>query len=210
MPSPSTPLPPMFFTHDFFSADDLFSALSVPSRHVATGLRTVRVCVLVVAAALLVGACDSGSNDEDDLAATGRMEAVVDGANWEATNATANTVTAAGRRIVTFNGAFVESSTEQEVLSIQVTELSATLQPGTYSLDSDDTGDGISAQGSYQPNSDPTSAFLSQSGSLTIDSIDDESASGTFSFTALNPSSGNTIEVTDGRFNVQFGVSIGS
>jgi hypothetical protein len=136
------------------------------------------------------------------------MEAVVDGADWNATNATANEVTAAGRRIVTFNGAKVDGSTQQEVLSIQVTELDAPVAPGTYSLDSGDTSDGISAQGSYQPNSNPSSSFLSQSGTLTIDAISESSASGTFSFTALNASSGNTIEVTNGSFEVEFGVSI--
>jgi hypothetical protein len=156
---------------------------------------------------LLVAACDSGGGD--DTLAVGTMEAQVDGSNWRATNATANKVTAAGTLSITITGARVGASTEtmQVAITVQNGELPS---PGTYTLSNDDdVSDGVAAQGSYAPSPTPTSTYFSTSGTLNLDAISEDGASGTFSFSAETPGSGETVDVQSGRFNVEFGVSVG-
>lgn len=170
-------------------------------------LRSIRLLSLLLVG-LLVAACDSGGGN-DDVIALGNMEAQVDGANWKATNATANKVTAGGMLTITITGAKVGSSTE--TMQVTITVQNGNLpEPGSYTLSNeDDFSDGTSAQGSYAPAPSPTSTYFSTSGTLELDSIDDDGASGTFSFSGENPSSGEIIDVQSGRFNVEFGVSIG-
>lgn len=175
--------------------------------NVSSPLRTIRLFSLI-AVGLLVAACDSGGGN-DDVLAVGNMEAQVDGTNWKATNATANKVTAAGTLSITITGARVGASTEtmQVAITVQNGELPG---PGTYTLSNDDDfSDGVAAQGSYTLSLSPTSTYFSTTGTLTLDAIDDDGASGTFSFSGENPSSGETVDVQSGRFNVEFGVSVG-
>ena len=157
--------------------------------------------------ALLITGCDSADDDGGSGGlALGTMTAEIDGTDWNAANATITDVTVAGNQILTINGAQVGS--EISTLNVSVTAVNgATLGAGTYAI-GDDGMDNVFGTGAYSPSSSTQSTFLATSGTLTIDSIDDDGAQGTFSFMAERPGTGEAVNVTNGRFNVGFGPSI--
>ncbi len=152
--------------------------------------------------ALLITGCDSADDGGGDLA-LGSMAAEIDGTEWNAANATITDLNVAGNRTLTINGAQLGS--EVSTLNVSVTAVNgAALGTGTYAIGDDGT-DNVFGTGAYSPSSTTQSTFLATSGTLTIDSIDDDGARGTFSFTAERPGSGETVTVASGRFNVAFG-----
>ena len=163
---------------------------------------------LLVLSFLFTG-CDSADDGGGSGGlALGSMTADIDGADWNAANATITDVTVAGNQILTINGAQIGSGSDVSTLNVSVTAVNgATLGAGTYAIGDDGT-DNVFGTGAYSPSSTTQSTFLATSGTLTIDSIDDDGARGTFSFMAERPSSGETVNVTNGRFNVAFGPAI--
>lgn len=149
----------------------------------------LRLFSLLFCAVLLV-ACDSNDSSDEDFA-TGTMEADLDGTAWQATNANANRISAAGISTLTIAGATVDA----DALSLALVNVT---EAGTYDLGSGNTGS-FTRQGDFR------SVFTSTSGTVTISSINDEEVEGTFSFEAQD-TSGNTLSVTNGRFKAGFGV----
>lgn len=148
--------------------------------------RVLSLCLL----ALLFIACDSNDSDGDEFA-MGTMEAEIDGVTWQAANANANRVEAGPISTLTIAGA----TASVEALSIALVNVTAA---GTYSLSS-----GSSA--SFTREANFSGIYNSTSGSVTISHIDEETVEGTFSFEARN-TAGETISVTNGRFDVEYGV----
>ena len=170
--------------------------------------RFVLSCALALF--LVLAGCDSGgSNDDLPL---GNMEAEIDGSAWTATNATANEVTAAGNRTLSISGTRIDGGTT--TLNVSLTALGGgDISPGTYDL-GDDATDNLTGTGAYAAGVGPQNTFNipsgdTPSGTLTIDEISDESVRGTFSFTATNGTTGETVEVTNGSFNVEYGPAVG-
>lgn len=150
--------------------------------------RILSLCLL----ALLVIACDSNDNDGDgDEFAMGTMKAEIDGVAWTAANANANRVEAGSISTLTIAGA----TASVEAISIALVNVTAA---GTYSLSS-----GSSA--SFTREANFSGIYNSTSGSVTISHMDEETVEGTFSFEARN-TAGETISVTNGRFDVEYGV----
>ncbi|MEM1042117.1 MAG: DUF6252 family protein [Bacteroidota bacterium] len=156
---------------------------------------------------LALAGCDSGGDDDGggDLA-LGSMRAQIDGDGWTATNATATDINVLGTRTLTIAGGQVGDAVSTVTVSITAVD-GAEITPGTYAI-GDDATDLVFGTGSYSPDATMQQTFLSTSGSVTVDAIDDEGASGTFSFTAALPGSSDTIEVASGQFNVGFGPPI--
>lgn len=147
---------------------------------------------------LLIAGCGLVGGDDDEGLALGTMQARVDGAGWEATNATANRVSAGGISQVTVTGATLQA----EGVSFSITDTGT----GTYTLDDTIDPERDALSGSYTKAVGQT--YVATSGTIEIDRFDDEAVEGTFRFEARN-STGETVAVTDGTFNVGFGTSIG-
>ena len=155
---------------------------------------------------LLITGCDSADDGDSGGLALGSMTAEIDGTDWNAANATITEVSVAGNRTLTINGAQVGS--EISTLNVSVTAIGgATLGTGTYAIGDDGT-DNIFGTGAYAPSPASQATYLANSGTLTIDALDDDGARGSFSFTAERPGSGETVTVASGRFNVAFGPSL--
>lgn len=158
-------------------------------------------CLLLLALSLNLAACDSGGGD--DSIALGSMTATVGGSSWDAANATANVITAAGNRTLAISGATV--GTQITTMSLTITAIGgAAIGTGTYAL-GDDATDNVFGSATYLPTFNPADAYSSTSGTVTISEIDDDHVEGTFSFTGQVAASGETITVADGRFNVGYG-----
>ncbi len=156
------------------------------------------ICYLLLSV-LCVGlsACDSNSSDVD--LAVGTMRASIGGSTWEAANATANRMAAGGYAMVTIAGATVRA----ETVSFTITDTGT----GTYTLDGTVTPGGPDALSATYIKT-PGDSYVATTGTFEITRKDDEGIEGTFSFEARNQA-GQTVSVTDGAFNVGYGVSIG-
>lgn len=158
-------------------------------------------CFLLLTLSLSLAACDSGG--DDDSIALGSMTATVGGSSWNAANATANVITAAGNRTLAISGATVGAQITTMTLTITAIG-GAAIGTGTYSL-GDDATDNVFGSANYLPTFNPGDAYVSTAGTVTISEIDDDHVEGTFSFTGRVTASGETITVADGRFNVGYG-----
>lgn len=153
--------------------------------------------------ALLATGCDSADDDGGGNLPVGSMTADIDGTGWDAANATITDINVAGNRTLTINGA--QLGDQISTLNVSVTAVNgAALDAGTYAIGDDGT-DNVFGTGAYSPSSTTQSTFLATSGTLTIDSIDDDGAQGTFSFMAERPGTSEMVNVANGRFNVAFG-----
>lgn len=160
----------------------------------------------MIAFALTISACDSDSDDGGDGNVTlGKMEAKVDGTQWDASNATASTVTAGGFSILTIAGAkATNSNTSADAMTISFSLAPGeNLSTGTYTL-----GTAPLASMSFTPGADLTNTILGLTGTVTITTINDDEVKGTFSFEGESALSGDTSSVTSGSFDVEFGFSI--
>lgn len=158
-------------------------------------VKSTFVLSLILSLFLWVG-CDSGS--DDDALALGTMRAQINGASWQAANATANRVTAGSLTQVTVSGATVQA----QIVSFSITDTGT----GTYTIDDVLTPARDVLSASYTAGIGQT--FIATSGTIRIDRFDDEVVEGTFSFEAANQA-GETVSVTDGQFRVGYGVNIG-
>ncbi|GMQ82196.1 MAG: hypothetical protein BMS9Abin05_1641 [Rhodothermia bacterium] len=154
---------------------------------------------LVLFFALALSACDSNSsndnnNNNNNGGGSGKMTATIGGTAWSAASATATKITAFGITSLTVAGA--DASAEAMTVSFV-----GVLGPGTFDLNSNNL-----ASMSYIAEAAP-GAYISTSGSATITTLNDEKVKGTFSFEGTRFSDGATISVTNGTFDVGYGVS---
>jgi Family of unknown function (DUF6252) len=163
---------------------------------------------LLIAFALTLSACDSNDDDDggdDGNVALGKMEANIDGTQWDASNATANEVSAGGFYTLTIAGAkAVNNNSSTDAMTISFANQSGSISTGTYTL-----GTAPLASMSYIDGNDLTKTFLGTTGTVTITKINDSDVVGTFSFEAEIPGGGGTVTITSGSFDVEFGISIG-
>lgn len=163
------------------------------------GLSKMRSLVLpavLLASGLLLG-CDGdgltlGTGGGGGGNGSGTMTASVAGEAWAG-----DTVQATHQNgVLSFAGAQFNGSTNKQ---INITGMISA--PGTYNF-------GIG--GAVATYADATTgsvvAYTATSGSVIVDTLDANGASGTFAFTGLNPSPapGTTIQVTNGVFDVEF------
>ena len=122
------------------------------------------------------------------------MEASIDGTQWDAANATATKFTIAGLSTVNIAGATAAA----DAMTISFGGLVST---GTYTL----AGGAPLLSLSYTPGAQlGLQAFIAQSGTVTITTIDDDKIKGTFSFEGKRFQDNATTSVTSGSFDVEF------
>ena len=154
--------------------------------------RALLTAAFVLFLTLSMSACDSGGDDDDDdNNGLGTMKAEVDGDPWTATNALATRITALGFTSLTIAGANAAS----ESMTISIVNITS---EGTFSL-------GGSNVASMSYTNAAQESFFATSGTMTIDDIDSEHVSGSYSFDAASTTNADTAEITDGEFNVPYG-----
>lgn len=145
-----------------------------------------------------VAACDSNSDNDNDNnnipGGSGTMRADIDGATWSAANATATRISAGGFSTLTIAGA----DTGAKAMTVSFVGVTG---PGTYTFGSNNL-----ASMSWLPDASGN-AYLATAGSATITTINDDEVKGTFSFEGLRISDGATISITNGSFDVGYGIS---
>ncbi len=152
------------------------------------------ILALALLFSVTISACDSSDPAAE---ATGTMEAKIDGADWQADNATATKVGAAGFSTIMIAGA----NTSTEVVTISLLNVSST---GTFDLSSTQL-----ASMSWTPGSVPIDqVYNAQTGSVTITRLDDDRVEGTFFFNGRRSSDNGTVGVTQGSFDVGYGPGI--
>jgi hypothetical protein len=163
--------------------------------------------ILMMAFALTLSACDSDSDDGGDDKqnfAEGKMEASIDGTQWDATNATANKVGGGGFFSITIAGAkVVNNNSSADAMTISLANQTGDFTTGTFQL-----GELPLASMSFTDGSDLSKTYIASTGTVTITKINDDEVEGTFSMEAINFTSGDTITITGGSFDVKWGVSI--
>lgn len=157
-------------------------------------MRHTRFALILLVFSLVVAGCDSGgSNDNDsDLPNDGSLSATVGGSSFDATVVTATYESG----VLGIGGNLGASQAGgQEQINLTVPNASA----GTHQFAIG------GAVGVYSKAESVTNvqAYAAMSGSITIDSIDENGARGSFEFTGRS-NSGTSIEVTDGSFDVTF------
>jgi len=157
---------------------------------------------LLLLAVLTLPACDAVSDAVDDAACqasgyadSGTVRATVSGDSFSGTcvrvDRESGTLTIVGADNVV-------SQNDQEVITIAVP--SDDLR--SYDL-SNDVATAAFARRTEDPNDQGDEVYVATSGTLTVTAVSDDSAEGTFAFSARN-ASGATVEVSGGRFNVSF------
>jgi len=131
------------------------------------------------------------------------LAANVDGTPWSAMNAT---VTDTGE-VMGVTTRVIAGTNISETMTLTMVGIDG---PGTWTIGSGDAPDanlhfniGTNIDTDWDCVTDDDTA----AGSLIIDTLDDAGATGTFSCTAID-GAGNSIEVTNGEFDVEWGVSI--
>lgn len=161
---------------------------------------------LLCAFALSLSACDSNSNNgtaenetdnSDILLGTGNMQATINGSQWDALNAAANTVTGAGVASLIISGTTANADT----LTIAFEGVVTTR---TYSL-----GVAQLTRMSFTFGSTLSQTYQATSGLVTIVTINDDEVAGKFSFEARDLLTGMAVSVTGGSFEVDFAVNTG-
>jgi hypothetical protein len=159
------------------------------------------VATVAFALAMTLSACDSNNDSNDDNVnpgATGKMQAKIDGTQWDAANATANEVTAGGFTVLTIAGA----TTSTDALTISFL---GDVPAGTYTVGEQP----LSTISFIRAGDSLNQTYLATSGSVTISTINSSKVVGTFSFEAERLQDNDTIVVTSGSFDVGYGVKIG-
>jgi hypothetical protein len=154
---------------------------------------------LVIALTLTLGACDSDNTDDDNNnppGAVGTMEALIDGTQWTAANATANSVTAAEITSLFIAGATASAD------AMTITFV-GTVATGQHTL-----GDGTLVSMSFIDSGEIANTFVGSTGTVNITVITSEKVKGTFSFNGKRASDGESVTVTSGTFDVEYGLNL--
>lgn len=146
-------------------------------------LRTRALCtaLLLGALPLALTACDSGDSDDDDDGSSSPVSLRADGELVE--------FVGGGASIVSGQLSLGAADTGGDPSAGFIVEPAE----GTYSIAGDDVFAFYSVDGD---------SYTAVSGTVTIESLDDDSMRGTFEFDAESDS-GDEIEITDGRFDVE-------
>jgi len=148
-------------------------------------------------AVLILAALTGCEPNNPDSVPVGTMEADVDGVHWKAANANANELgESMGYAITVITGATING----DVMNISLVGIQ---ELGTYDFSDDDAP---AATASFTDNGDIGETFGADSGTLDITAIDDESAKGTFEFEGTLADGTSTVSVTNGVFNVEWGL----
>ncbi|HET8839085.1 MAG TPA: DUF6252 family protein [Flavobacteriaceae bacterium] len=163
------------------------------------------ICMLFVAAAVLAGCSKDDDGGSGGTAASGTVEAKVDGSNFTSLEMTsaASESNVGGASTITLQG----SSTSGNAISIIINGYDGT---GTYEF----SDSNVFVNATYLEvdidnpmNSQTWSAPYEDSGvvgEVQISEKTDTSIKGTFHFTAKNSSDNSLKEITEGSFNLDF------
>jgi len=151
-----------------------------------------RVKLLFYCSLILIGMASCKKN-EDTKVTGGSMSAKVDGKDFTATLATQGTKTSG---VLTIAGTGSDGQINIVIMSYS--------SPGTFQLGGSATNPNNS---SYTTTKLPIVSYSNMvgqgTGQIVIASEKDGYVEGTFNFTAKNPSSGATVNVTEGKFKVK-------